>query len=67
MARNGGDSYFVLVNNNDDIYEQEDPITGYTYVLDFDDEDEAKECLDILVADEELDPIDGWHVERHRW
>ena len=67
MTRNGGDSYYVLVNNNDDIYETEDPITGYTSVLDFDDWDEAQDCLDILIADEELDEKDGWHVERHRW
>jgi len=66
MARHGGDSYYVLVNKDGDVYETED-FVGFTTVLDFNDWDEAQECLDILIADEELDENDGWHVERHRW
>jgi len=66
MSRRGGDSYYVLVNNNGDVYEQED-FTGFTYVVDFDDEQEAQDMLEEFIETEELDPADGWHVERHRW
>ena len=66
MARHGGDSYYVLVNNAGDVYETED-FTGYTSVLDCDTWEEAEDCLQTLIADEAIDEKDGWHVERHRW
>ena len=35
-----------------------------TYIVEFDDEDDAEDELAYLI---ELNPNDGWHVERHRW
>jgi hypothetical protein len=66
MSRRGGDSYYVLVNNQDEVYEQEDNL-GFTYTVECDSWEEAEDTLQMLIADEELDPNDGWHVERHRW
>lgn len=63
--RQGGDSYYVLVDTNGDVYETEDYID--TYVAEFDTWEDAEEELDMLIADEVLDEKDGWHVERHRW
>lgn len=66
MSRRGGDSYFVLVNNKDEVYEQKDNL-GFTYTVDFNIEEEAKEMLEEFIETEELDPTEGWHVERYRW
>ena len=66
MSRRGGDSYYVLVDNNGNVYEQEDNL-GFTYTVDFDDYDEAQSMLEEFIETEELDPTEGWHVERHRW
>ena len=59
--RRGGDSYFVLVNNKGDVYEQEDNL-GFTYTVDFDDEQEAQDMLEEFIETEELDASEGWHV-----
>ena len=64
--RRGGDSYYVLVNKDGDVYEQEDYL-GFTYTVDLDTWEDAEEVLQQLIVDEELNPNDGWHVERHRW
>ena len=64
--RHGGDSYYVLVNDKGEVYEQEDYL-GFTYTVDFDNEQEAQDMLEEFIETEELDPNDGWHVERHRW
>ena len=66
MTRHGGDSYYVLVNNNGEEYIVDDIIEG-EMILDFDDETEAEEELKYLLDEGELDEADGWHVERHRW
>ena len=64
--RRGGDSYYVLVNKNDELYTEDDTIEG-EMVVDFDSEKEAEEELKYLLDEGELDEEDGWHVERHRW
>lgn len=64
--RQGGDSYYVLVNNKDEIYTLDDTIEG-EMICTFDTEKEAQEELIYLLESDELDPDDGWHVERHRW
>lgn len=64
--RRGGDSYYVLVNKDGDVYTVDDIVEG-EMILDFDDADEAEEELQYLLDEEELDEADGWHVERHRW
>ncbi len=64
--RRGGDSYYVLVNNKNEVYEQEDNL-GFTSTVDCDSWKEAEDTLQMLIADEALDEKDGWHVERHRW
>ena len=66
MGRRGGDSYYVLVNSKDEEYTTNDYIDGET-IVDFDSWEEAEEELKYLIEEEELDPADGWHVERHRW
>lgn len=66
MSRRGGDSYFVLVNNKGEVYEQEDNL-GFTYTVDFDNIEEAETMLEEFIETEELDPNEGWHVERYRW
>ena len=64
--RKGGDSYYVLVNNDGEEYTVDDIIEG-EMIIDFDDETEAEEELKYLIEEGELDEADGWHVERHRW
>jgi hypothetical protein len=64
--RHGGDSYYVLVNKDDDAYTIDDIVEG-EYVVDFDSWEEAEEELKYLLEEEELDEADGWHVERCRW
>ena len=64
--RRGGDSYYVLVDNDENVYTQDDYIEG-EYTVEFDSWDEAEEELQCLIDEEILDPNDGWHVERHRW
>ena len=64
--RKGGDSYYVLVNKNNEEYAEDDIIEG-EMVVDFDSEKEAEEALEYLLNTGELDEDDGWHVERHRW
>lgn len=66
MSRKGGDSYYVLVNNQGEEYTVDDIVEG-EMILDFDSEKEAEEELQYLIDEEELDEADGWHVERHRW
>ena len=63
----GGQSYYVLVNNRDEEFEEEDIITGYTEVMKFDYEEDAEAALEQLINEEILDEADGWHVERARW
>lgn len=64
--RRGGDSYYVLVDNDGNEYTQDDYIEG-EYTVDFDSWEEAEEELQYLIDEEILDPADGWHVERARW
>ena len=64
--RKGGDSYYVLVDNDENIYTQDDIIEG-EMIVDFDSWEEAEEELQYLLDEGELDEADGWHVERHRW
>ena len=64
--RKGGDSYYVLVDKDENEYTKEDYIEG-EYIVDFDSWEEAEAELDYLVKEGELDPADGWHVERARW
>jgi hypothetical protein len=64
--RRGGDSYYVLVDNQDEVYTQDDYIEG-EYVVEFDSWEEAEEELQYLIDEEILDEADGWHVERARW
>ena len=64
--RRGGDSYYVLVNKDGEEYTVDDIIEG-EIVVDFDSWEEAEEELAYLIEEEELDPNDGWHVERARW
>jgi len=66
MSRRGGDSYFVLVDKDGNEYTVDDIIEG-EMILDFVSEEDAQAELDYLLEEEELDPADGWHVERHRW
>ena len=64
--RRGGDSYYVLVDNDENVYTQDDYIEG-EYVVEFDSWEEAKEELQYLMDEEILDRADGWRVERRRW
>lgn len=64
--RRGGDSYYVLVDKDGNEYTVDDIIEG-EMVVDFDSWEEAEEELAYLIEEEELDPNDGWHVERVRW
>lgn len=64
--RRGGDSYYVLVDKDENIYTQDDIIEG-ELIVDFDSWEEAEEELQCLIDEEILDEADGWHVERHRW
>ena len=64
--RRGGDSYYVLVDKDGNVYEQEDNL-GFTYTVECDSLEEAEDTLQMLVADEALDEKDGWHIERYRW
>ena len=64
--RKGGDSYYVLVDNDENVYTQDDYIEC-EYVVEFDSWEEAEEELQYLIDEEILDEADGWHVERHRW
>ncbi len=66
MSRRGGDSYYVLVNKDNEIYTVDDICEG-EMIVDYDTEEEAEEELKYLIQEEELDPEDGWHVERRRW
>lgn len=66
MSRRGGDSYYVLVNNDDEEYTVDDIIEG-EMIVDFDSWEEAEEELKYLLDEGELDEADGWHVERARW
>lgn len=66
MSRHGGDSYYVLVNNQGEEYTVDDTIEG-EMLLDFDTEEEAKDELKYLLEEGELEEDEGWHVERHRW
>ena len=63
--RRGGDSYYVIVDKDGNEYEREDFIDKY--IVDFNSWEEAEEELAYLIEIEELDPNDGWHVERARW
>lgn len=63
--RIGGDSYYVLVNNQGEEYTVDDIIEG-EILVDFDTEDDAEESLYYLIEQGELDEADGWHIERHR-
>jgi hypothetical protein len=63
--RRGGDSYYVLVNKDDEVYEIND--IADTYTAEFDSWEEAEDQLQYLIEEEELDADDGWHVERWRW
>ena len=63
--RRGGDSYYVLVDNDENVYTQDDYIEC-EYVVEFDSWEEAEEELQYLI-EEILDKADGWRVERHRW
>lgn len=64
--RMGGDSYYVLVNNQGEEYTVDDIIEG-EILVDFDTEEDAEESLYYLIEQGELDEADGWHIERHRW
>ena len=64
--RRGGDSYYVLVDNDENVYTQDDYIEC-EYVVEFDSWEEAEEELQYLIDEEILDKADGWRVERHRW
>lgn len=64
--RRGGDSYYVLVNNKDEVYTIDDICEG-KLVVEFDTWEDAEDELEELIEEEELDKADGWHVERHRW
>jgi hypothetical protein len=64
--RKSGDSYYVLINNKDEVYVVDDIIEG-ELIVDFEDEDEAIAELQYLIDEGELEETDGWHVERHRW
>lgn len=64
--RMGGDSYYVLINNQGEEYTVDDIIEG-EILVDFDTEEDAEESLYYLIEQGELDEADGWHVERHKW
>ena len=64
--RRGGDSYYVLVDNDENVYTQDDYIEC-EYVVEFDSWEEAEEELQYLIDEEILDRADGWRVERRRW
>lgn len=64
--RRGGDSYYVLVNKDGNVYEDSN-FTGDTWTVEFDSWEEAEEELNYLVDVNGLNKEDGWHVERHRW
>ena len=64
--RRGGDSYYVLVDKDENIYTQDDIIEG-ELIVDFDSWEEAEEEWQCLIDEEILDEADGWHIERHRW
>ena len=64
--RKGGDSYYVLVNNQGEEYTVDDIVEG-EMILDFHTEKEAEEELQYLLDEGELEEADGWHVERYRW
>lgn len=66
MSRKGGDSYYVLVNNQGEEYTVDDIVEG-EIIVDYDTEEDAEEALSYLIEDGELEEADGWHVERHRW
>ena len=61
----GGDSYYVLVNKNDEAYEIDD-YTGCE-TLKFGSWEEAEEVLKEYLEDEMLDESEEWHIERWRW
>ena len=63
--RQGGDSYYVLVDKDGNVYKKEDFVE--TYVVEFDSWEDAEEELTYLIDIEDLKEEDGWHVERHRW
>ena len=64
--RQGGDSYYVLVDKDGNVYQKEDFVD--TYVVEFDSWEEAEEELAYLLdTEEDFNEEDGWHVERHRW
>lgn len=64
--RRGGESYYVLVNNKDEVYTQDDTIEGEMEVS-YNSWEEAEKDLKYLIDEGELNEADGWHVERHRW
>ena len=64
--RQGGDSYYVLVNKDGDAYTVDDVFEGKTTLIN-DTWKEAENDLEYLLDEGELDEADGWHVERHRW
>ena len=61
----GGDSYYVLVNNKDEAYEDSD-YTGCTWTVEFNTWEDADTELSYLLDVNGLKEEDGWHVERHR-
>ena len=66
MSRQGGDSYYVIVNKDGDEFTRDDIIYG-EYIVDFNTLEEAEEELQNLFDEGELYEVDGWHVERCRW
>ena len=62
-----GQRYYTLVNKNNEEFELEDYITGYTEIAKYDYEEDAEEALQQFIDEEILDEADGWHVERNIW
>lgn len=61
--RRGGDSYYVLVNKEDEEYTVDDIIEG-EMILDFNTWKEAEDYLKQLLDEGDVEETDGWHVER---
>lgn len=62
-----GQSYYVLVNKENEELEEVDPITGYQEIMKFDSWEEAGEALDYFFQEDLLFKEEGWHVERNKW
>lgn len=59
------ESYYVLVNNKDEVYKDSD-YTGSTWTVEFNTWEDADTELSYLLDVNGLDKKDGWHVENRK-